>query len=452
MIGFRRTAAGTFAAVAALAALGVALGGGCDWFDDPIEPNVPPDTEIESCPGEIEAGTSAVVTWSGSDPDGEVVSYEWTFDDTVLGSTTGVSATFDSVPSGAHTFGVAAVDDDGDADPTPATCAFVAIDEDENLPPETEITACPGAVTAGDDVAVSWSGSDLDGDVVSYLWSYDGSDQTATADTTLIIESVVVGPHTFSVAAVDDDGDADATPASCSFTATAPGEPVPRVVLVELFTSLTCINCPNAEAALLALLDEYGADSLCVVAYHDKGPPVGPDVLATQEMMDRIDWYTDVHGSENELPLALFDGDFERAVIGAASPSSAEAAYRTEIEASRSLPSPLSLDLSGSIEGGRANVTIRVRAHDEPGGVSLVLRTVVVEDEVLSQSREFEFVARDLLEDEPLTMTAVGDSAVVTRSFDLDPGWNVNHLDVIAFVQDDATQDVLQAGRLLGGR
>jgi len=447
-----RTLVRGIAGAVALVAVGAALGGGCDWFDDPIEPNLLPETTIETCPGEIEAGTDAAITWSGSDPDGSVASFAWTFDDTVTGMTTSTSAIFDSVGAGSHAFSVAAVDDDGDADPSPATCTFVAIDEEENLPPETEITVCPVAPTAGDDVTIAWSGTDLDGTVEEYRWSLDGSGETTTADTTLVIEDVAAGQHVFSVAAVDDDGDADATPAVCDFAAAEAGEPVPRVVMVEYFTSLTCSNCPNGEAALLTMLDEYGADSLCVVGYHDQGPPDGPDVLATPEMMDRIDWYTDVYGYADELPLALFDGDFSRPVVGAPSVQAAETAYRIEIDVSSTMPSPLSVRLSGSIDGARGSVTITVRAHDEPTDGPLVLRTVVVEDEVSSQGRVFDFVARDLLDDEELTMTAVGDSAVVVRSFDVGPGWNADHLDVIAFVQDDGTREILQAGCLGGVR
>jgi hypothetical protein len=442
-----RVLSGSIAA-AALVAVSLALGGGCDWFDDAIEPNLSPDTTMLTCPGTVEAGTSVTIEWSGSDADGTVVSYAWTLDDTTSGSTSTTSATFDSVQAGAHVFTVAAVDDDGDTDPSPAECSFVAIDEGENLPPETELTTCPGTVTAGDDVTLRWSGSDADGSVVSYLWTLDGSDETATADTMLVVQNVSAGGHTFGVAAVDDDGDADGTPAVCTFTADEAGEPVPRVVLVELFTTLSCINCPNAEEGLHLMLDEYGADSLCVVAYHDLGPPLGPDLLATAEMMDRIDWYTDVHGFADLHPLALFDGDFERPVPGALSPEAAADDYRTEIEASLGIPSPLTLRLSGTISAGRATVTARVRVQDDPGVGDLVLRTVVVEDDVSSQGRVFDFVARDILDDEPLTVAAVGDSAVVSRTFDIGPGWSVGELDVIAFVQNDATQAVLQAARL----
>jgi len=446
----RRSHLNGLTAAAVLIGVALAFGGGCDWFNDAIEPNLPPDTVIETCPGQIEAGTEVTIEWSGSDTDGVVARYEWTFDDTTHGTTTATSASFDSVQAGFHAFSVAAVDDDGDADPSPAACTFVAIDEEENLPPETEITTCPGAVTAGDDVTLGWSGTDLDGTVMSYRWTLDGSGETVTTDTTLLIEDVAVGEHTFTVAAVDDDGDADATPAVCGFTAAGAGAPVPRVVLVELFTTLSCVNCPNAEEALHTMLGEYGADSLCVVAYHDNGPPFGPDMLATAEMMERIDWYTDVHGFENLHPLALFDGDFSRPVPGALSASAAADDYRTEIEVSRNHPSPLSLTVNGSLGLERASITARVRVHDEPDPGDLVLRTVVVEDEVSSQGSVFDFVARDILDDEQLTVAAVGDSAVVTRTFDIGAGWNVGHLDVIVFVQNDATQAVLQATRLGG--
>jgi len=42
----------------------------------------------------------------------------------------------------------------------------------------------------------------------------------------------------------------------------------------------------------------------------------------------------------------------------------------------------------------------------------------------------------------------VGESLAVSREFALGE-WNVEHLGIVALVQDDATAEVLQSGRLL---
>jgi hypothetical protein len=124
----------------------------------------------------------------------------------------------------------------------------------------------------------------------------------------------------------------------------------------------------------------------------------------------------------------------------------ATTAYRAEIDLRRASGSPLSVELSGDV--GAGNVTVKVKVRDQLSGGSKVLRTVVIEDDVLFAGDRFDFVARDILEDEPLTVAATGDSAVVTRTFAVGPSWNVANLDVVAFVQDDSTKEILQAGRL----
>jgi hypothetical protein len=60
----------------------------------------------------------------------------------------------------------------------------------------------------------------------------------------------------------------------------------------------------------------------------------------------------------------------------------------------------------------------------------------------------YDFVARDLLEDEALEIAAMGDSVLVERVFPIDAAWTVDNLDVVAFIQDIDSREVLQAVRL----
>ena len=339
-----RVAGGAAVAVSAL----VAVVAGCDWFDEPVDANLLPDTTMEQCPpAGLLAGEDALVRWSGDDPDGAVAKYEWTLDDTLSGETTAVEMTIEDVEEGDHVLAVAAVDEDGDADPTPAVCEFSA------------------------------------------------------------------GP---------------------------PGGFVPRVVLAELLTTRPCINCPNAEAGLNTVLAEYGADSLCVIAYHDLAPPADP--FATAETVARIDWY--MGASWASWPNVIFDGAGE--VLGAESAAAAAAAYRAQIDARKAVGSPVSMRIAGSPGSGSVTVTVKVR--EALTTTANVLRVVVVEDDLIAAAHEYDFVARDLLDEEPLSVAAVGDSAVVTRSVVVAPEWNQSNLDVIAFVQDDLTKEVLQSVRL----
>jgi len=60
----------------------------------------------------------------------------------------------------------------------------------------------------------------------------------------------------------------------------------------------------------------------------------------------------------------------------------------------------------------------------------------------------FEFVARDILQEKELEISASGESDVVVREFTIGT-WDPQHLDVIAFVQDDTSAEILQSARLL---
>jgi hypothetical protein len=60
----------------------------------------------------------------------------------------------------------------------------------------------------------------------------------------------------------------------------------------------------------------------------------------------------------------------------------------------------------------------------------------------------YDFVARDLPADERLDLVAIGDSVTVQRQFSVDGSWIPDNMDVIVFVQDLATKEVIQSARL----
>lgn len=322
-----------------------------------------------------------------------------------------------------------------------------------NIPPETTMVACPsgGIVTAGSDVTIEWSGSDPDGSVARFAWTLNDTINGETTDTSLLIEDVAEGTHTFTVAAIDSEGEADATPAVCTFTVSAAGGLVDRVVLAELLTTKFCAYCWVAELALDRAIHNYGRDEVCVIAYHyDDDDNIPPDPVANDDSNARGDYYyenTDVGTYYTVFPIPIFDGG--RFFVGASDTTAAKAAVEFEIDLRRAIGSPLTIDVSGDISGGRGNVSVTVRVMDALGAGPNVLRMVVIENGIIEGSNHWDFVARDVLEDEILTVSAVGESTVVARDITIDPGWSTAGLDVIAFVQDDSTGEILQSGRLV---
>jgi hypothetical protein len=315
-----------------------------------------------------------------------------------------------------------------------------------NLPPTTKIvTFPPWLVAPGDSVTIVWRGRDLDGQVIEYEWTFDDTLGETTSDTTLVITGVEEGNHTFTVVSIDDNGDADASPADSTFIASL-GYLVPRVVLCELLTTKICPNCWKADLALERMLQEFGEEHLSVVSYHYDPPP---DPLATPETSARCDWYytfPQFNGLGGAFPTTLFDGlTYD---TGAADTTATKIAYRMQIEARQAVGSPVSIELQGQIGRGRGSVTATVRIHHPLPESDYTLRMMIIENEVWDGAHFANYVVRDILPDELLAVNAVGDWFVISREFALGD-WNTEHLGILALVQDDATAEVLQSGRLL---
>jgi hypothetical protein len=333
-------------------------------------------------------------------------------------------------------------------------CDWFEAQPEANLPPDTEIVRCVSqGVVEGADVTFVWDGSDVDGRVTRFEVSYDGGEWETTALDSMTVAGVTLGGHIFRVRSVDNEGEVDPEPAECSFTASAAGHLVDRTVLVELFTTSQCPNCPKSETVLQGLLAEMGAARVSVIAYHDK-PSYAPgsDPLATDATDERIAWYTgnpEFPGDEDTWPTVVFDG--LRTVVGAETEESAEALYRYEITTREEIATPLSLRLEGTIGAVEGSVRAVVRAEDVPPVGPKVLRFVVIEDNVKylgPWASRYHFVARLILDDEALGLGAVGDSVVVERQFDVDETWAIDKMNVIAFVQDTEMMEVIQSAGL----
>ena len=218
-----------------------------------------PETNAGSGSG-LEDATSIAVSLSGSDIDGTVASFHITslplngtlYSDAGLSTkiaagdsvpASGNAATVYFVPAanfnGQNTFQYAAVDNDGLEDATPATATITVTAV--NDAPETNAGSGSGLEDAAS-IAVSLSGSDIDGTVASFhitslplngtLYSDAGlSTEIAAGDSVPASGNAATvyfvpatnfnGQNTFQYAAVDNDGLEDATPATATITVTA---------------------------------------------------------------------------------------------------------------------------------------------------------------------------------------------------------------------------------------
>lgn len=165
-----------------VAAMALALS--CDT-ERSLTPNAnqPPETHLFlhfsdtlHLPGETTS--MQVLHWYGDDADGEVVSFEWTWDDTSSWiGTTLVTDTFYvpiTVPQDTFTFYIRAVDNSGLKDPTPDHISFPI----RNSPPSVilpiDFTQRYGRTVYNcfSYFSIGWSGSDPDNDatITGYYW------------------------------------------------------------------------------------------------------------------------------------------------------------------------------------------------------------------------------------------------------------------------------------------
>ncbi len=196
-----------------------------------LSPNMPPETVI-FVSGPVDTVNHVVLLrWLGSDSDGEVIRFEFKwiyeagqepsgYDSTVWFPTARTDSSFTVyTPSGYSmpAFVVRAVDDAGDADPTPARQFF----QFSNLPPSLAISGSPRlpAVTLPV-VTVTWDSSDPDGNInqAHYLVWLDGDESDARlvpAGNAFTLTpdffddgagGYVTGPHTVYVRCVDAGG------------------------------------------------------------------------------------------------------------------------------------------------------------------------------------------------------------------------------------------------------
>src|SRR5262249_27404174 len=124
---------------------------------------------------------------------------------------------------GSHTFQVRAIDFQGNADATPASYTWSV----DHTAPDTSIGGThPSDPTNSGTATFSFSGTD-DSGVASFKCKLDaGSFSTSTSPKSYFVPSE--GSHTFQVEAIDGAGNADATPASFTWTIDTT-DPVPSI-------------------------------------------------------------------------------------------------------------------------------------------------------------------------------------------------------------------------------
>ncbi len=242
-----------------------------------------------------------------------------------------------------------------------------------------------------------------------------------------------------------------------------------RVVLAELFTGSECRPCQAADIAFDYLIERYRTSSLAILEYHLHIP--APDPFVNMDSENRGNYY-----GVNSTPTAVFGGTTINSSGGNRTAARNKfLLYSDIIERQLKKTTTVSIAVKASMNNNVIAVT--ANAATAAVGSKFRLRIVLVEDEVFYKGangiERHKFVVRKMLKSVDGFSFAKNGKVTVNQKVDLkviqqelekyytgansqfakmgamikeqktkiDPA----RLAIVAFVQDDATKEVLQA-------
>ncbi|MBT7311240.1 Omp28-related outer membrane protein [bacterium] len=218
----------------------------------------------------------------------------------------------------------------------------------------------------------------------------------------------------------------------------------PRVVLVESFTNVSCGPCASANPVTQQYIDDTSRQQVLNIQYHVDWPSPSDPFYTTNptELGGRRSYY-----GINSVPDLICDGE------NGPAPGNYNS-LADDVYARRLITSNYTITVNQSINGSTLDAGVTVTAENA-SGANEKLRVALVEKFVHYASppgnngeTDFYWSVRDLLPTH--TGTAVnlsaGQSYTYNNSSTLSGSWNTSELYVIAWIQNDTTKEVLQAG------
>ena len=247
-----------------------------------------------------------------------------------------------------------------------------------------------------------------------------------------------------------------------------------RAVLVELFTGAECGPCVSVDLAFDSLGRSYKPSEVILLQYHAHIP--GPDPLVSKDGSARMDFYNK-KDDDKSTPQLFINGKMEGSGGGAA-PKQAKLkyqAYREAIDELLEKPAMAKLTATASLKGDELTIKAAVADLQKPGE-KMSLRLALAEERVryqggngiryhhavvrampggpkgfpLPKATAEQTVSVKLTEVRAANNKSLDDFAADLKkqgadfSFGARP-MDLKNLKVVAFIQNDETNEVLQA-------
>jgi thiol-disulfide isomerase/thioredoxin len=266
----------------------------------------------------------------------------------------------------------------------------------------------------------------------------DSLTKTSFTDTSLL-----EGTYSYEVKAVYNEGiSASAEPGALEFFV---GSVVPRdFVVVEIRTGTWCQYCPGAALAV----DEFveNGDRVAVIEYHTS------DDYTTAETDARLAVY-----SETGAPTAWFDGIISYG--GGNATTSIYSVYQPLYETRINVPSLFELEsYYYNTDGDNYILDISIEMISNYSNMNnlkvfAALTESHIEESWMGGLEELNFVCRDLIPDANGTATDFANDAVQSfkLEFPISADYDKDHIEVVVFLQDMSTKEVLQGTIALEG-
>lgn len=211
---------------------------------------------------------------------------------------------------------------------------------------------------------------------------------------------------------------------------------VPRnQVVIEVATGTWCQYCPGAAMGVEELI--ANGYNVAVIEYH------GGDDYATPASDYRNNYY-----NATGFPTAHFDGLLP--VVGGSQTQSMYSSYLPKVNQRNNVLSSFTLSLTGSVTA--RNYTINVTANKVAitPNPSLKLHLVLTEsniEEAWQGMTELNFVERLMVPDQLGTQLNFASQSTISTdlSFNVPDEWEVTNCELVAFLQDNNTKEILQA-------
>ena len=213
-----------------------------------------------------------------------------------------------------------------------------------------------------------------------------------------------------------------------------------EMVLLEIGTGTWCVFCPGAAMGADDLI--ANGQNVAVLEHHSG------DSYENMYSAARVGYY-----GITGFPTAVFDGVIS--YVGGNATTSIYSSYLPIYEQRAEIRTAFGCNIYGQNTGGTDyEVVATVDKLGPASNANVVLHIAVTESEIPETwfvMDHLNFVTRLMIPDASGTpVDVIGNEYIeVEGSFTLDPSWDVNHCEIVYFLQDTDTKEILQGGKVM---